>query len=158
MTTPSPLLEDLASQARCYVTPAVMAELPQETYRSAHWHRLARVYPFDLCARFEPDDNDPDTGAEQCGLLVTLKSPGGEEICGTSLWAILLPSISADQSAWQSFYQDCAETCRFLIDETCRPEKVRRYLEERYLWSRDLLAATYQQTDLETAARDFASR
>jgi hypothetical protein len=153
---PSPILEQLSSEARCYVTPAVVAELPCESYRSSAWHRLARVWPFDLFARFEADDNDPETGAECCGLVVELRS-AGDRINGTGLWQINLPTDNACPEVWQIFNSQQAEQLRWLIDETCQTSKVRRYLEERYLNTKDLLAATYQGTPLETEANRFAA-
>lgn len=133
------------------MTPAVVAELPCESYRSSTWHRLARVWPFDLFARFEDDDNDPETGADCCGLVVELRS-AGERINGTGLWSIELPSVSAGSETWQSFNAHLADQLRWLIDETCQTSQVRRYLEDRYLSARDLLAATYKGTTLESEA------
>lgn len=156
MTESSPLLLQLASEACCYITSAVVAELPCESYRSSTWHRLARVWPFDLFARFEADDNDPETGAECCGLVVELRS-AGERINGTSLWSIELPSLSAGPEVWQAFNSHAADQLRWLVDETCQTSQVRRYLEERYLSARDLLVATYKGTNLETEATRFAA-
>jgi hypothetical protein len=136
----SPLLHLLACEARAYVTSSVVAELPCESFRSAHWHRLARVWPFDLFARTEPDDNDPETGAEQIGLIVELRA-AGDRIGGAALWGIQTPELQSD---WASFYVDLAESCHQLIEEATNTNTVRRYLEERLLTAQDLLKATYE--------------
>ena len=138
--TESATLSLLAAEARAYITPAVVAELPCESFRSAHWHRVARVWPFDLFARTEPDDNDPETGAAQIGLVVELRH-AGERINGAALWGIQTPELQAD---WQSFYVELAESCRQLISEATATNTVRRHLEERLLTAQQLLQATYE--------------
>jgi len=140
MTEDSALLHLLACQARSEATADTMADLPCESFRSTHWRRLARVGPFDLFARTEFDDNDPETNANQIGLLVELRS-AGERIGGCGLWGIEPPEDDAD---WRPFYDHLSNSCRVLIDETCDTAKVRRYLEDRLLTAQDLLKATYE--------------
>jgi hypothetical protein len=137
--TESATLSLLAAEARAYITPAVVAELPCESFRSAHWHRIARVWPFDLFARTEPD-HDAFTGAEQIALIVELRH-AGERINGAALRGIQTPDCAVD---WAPFYVELAEVCRVLIGEATHTSTVRRYLEERLLTAQDLLKATYE--------------